>query len=191
MEKTIKDIRQCPLYGGKYYADVEGHIYLDAKGEKEVGVYVNSSGHLRATTIPVACVHRVVYYAFHPDAPVKGYDVHHLNEDKTDNRLENLQLLTHSEHTSLHSTGEKHPMYGRTGEKNPMHGRTGEKNSCSKPVLQYTKEGVFMAEYPCIYEASCAIGANQSNISKACLHKRNSAGGFIWRFKDDPSHPRT
>lgn len=31
------------------------------------------------------------------------YDVHHINEIKTDNRLENLQILTKSEHTTLHN----------------------------------------------------------------------------------------
>jgi len=35
----------------------------------------------------------------------KLYDnevVHHINENKKDNRLENLQLMTKSEHSSLH-----------------------------------------------------------------------------------------
>lgn len=31
------------------------------------------------------------------------YDVHHINKDKTDNRLENLQITTRSEHTSIHN----------------------------------------------------------------------------------------
>jgi hypothetical protein len=28
--------------------------------------------------------------------------LHHLNEDKTDNRIENLHLMTKSEHNALH-----------------------------------------------------------------------------------------
>lgn len=38
-------------------------------------------------------------------------DVHHINEIKTDNRLSNLELLTHGEHTTLHNKkrkGQKH-----------------------------------------------------------------------------------
>jgi len=34
-------------------------------------------------------------------------EVHHLNEIKTDNRVENLQLVTHSEHTRIYNPRKK------------------------------------------------------------------------------------
>jgi group I intron endonuclease len=46
----------------------------------------------------------------------KDYDVHHLNEDKTDNRVDNLRIITREEHGRLHmkdKKGENHPMYGK------------------------------------------------------------------------------
>lgn len=34
--------------------------------------------------------------------------VHHINKDKSDNRIENLQLMTKAEHTRLHMVGNQH-----------------------------------------------------------------------------------
>lgn len=33
----------------------------------------------------------------------KGYDIHHKNRNKLDDRLKNLELMKHGEHTKLHS----------------------------------------------------------------------------------------
>lgn len=54
--------------------------------------------------------HRLVlehYYTILLDYPVfidsKVYDVHHINGNKKDNSYWNLQLLTHSEHITIHN----------------------------------------------------------------------------------------
>lgn len=55
------------------------------------------------------------------------YIVHHINENKQDNRLENLQILTISEHTTIHNYRkgskigvDKSGKYGESCNANPM-----------------------------------------------------------------------
>ena len=57
-------------------------------------------------------------------------------------------------------------------------------NTPSKPVIQFSKTGEFIAEYPSSRDAERQTGCNQSNISKCCKGKLKSCDGFIWRYKE-------
>lgn len=49
-------------------------------------------------------MHRAVW-KFHRGEIPKGWDIHHVNHDKTDNRIINLELYEKSEHARKFSTG--------------------------------------------------------------------------------------
>lgn len=61
----------------------------------------------------------------------------------------------------------------------------GEKNGNSVGVKQYTKQGVFLKEYSSACEAEREIGISHSSIIANCRNKHFSAGGYIWRYKND------
>lgn len=58
--------------------------------------------------------------------------------------------------------------------------------SHNKPVIQFTKEGTFVAEYESALMAKNITGIDNSHIGYCCLGKRKSAGGFKWTYKNPP-----
>lgn len=58
-----------------------------------------------------------------------------------------------------------------------------QKQKISKKVLQFSKDGGFIAEYKSAVEANKKTGVNKLCISFCCNGKYKSAGGFIWKFK--------
>lgn len=53
----------------------------------------------------------------------------------------------------------------------------------NKPVIQMDKNLFFINEYISIKDASRHCNIRSSGISRCCLLKRKTAGGFMWKFK--------
>ena len=54
-----------------------------------------------------------------------------------------------------------------------------------KAVKQYSLSGDLIAEFNSIKEASISTNISHSKISACCTKSRYTAGGFIWRYKND------
>lgn len=108
-------------------------------------------------------VHRLVAEAFIPN-PDGLPEVNHIDEDKTNNRVDNLEWCTRKYNMN----------YGTCME------RIMEKRG--KRVYQYTKSGAFIRSYPSIHEAERQTGIWVTNISACCLGRLNSTGGYAWSF---------
>ena len=92
--------------------------------------------------------------------------VNHINEDKTDNRLENLNLMTAKENTNW-------------GTKNQRVSR-----KLKHPITQYLKDGTPVFSYFSSVDAAAETGINQSNIVQCCKGSKQhrTAGGYMWKY---------
>ena len=57
----------------------------------------------------------------------------------------------------------------------------------STKILQFTKSGEFIREWPSLSEASRHLKINCGNICSCCNGKYKSAGGYIWKYAEDLS----
>ena len=96
-----------------------------------------------------------------------------------------LMFVTRSTHRKLHremlenigkNIGKK---YGKiTGKKTGA--VNGKKRSI--PILQFTKSGEIIKEWPSVREAGRKLGIHQQNICHCLKGRYKSAGGYIWRY---------
>ena len=54
----------------------------------------------------------------------------------------------------------------------------------SKIVEQYDLNLKFIKEWPSVSDAENSLNITHGDISKCALHKRRSAGGYIWKYKE-------
>lgn len=87
-----------------------------------------------------------------------------------------------SEHMKGRFVGEKSPNYGK-----PLSEETRKKISETrqrKPVVQLTLYGEFVAEFDGLLSAEQNTGVHHSEIGKCCQGINQSAGGFLWVYKE-------
>lgn len=116
-------------------------------------------------------VHRLVASAF-VENPNNLLEVNHINEDKLDNRAENLEWCDRS-YNMAYGTGHM-----RSAEKQT--GRTNTKSN--KKVAQYTMEGELVTIYPSASEIKRVLGYNRGHVCECARGICKQAYGFKWRY---------
>jgi hypothetical protein len=110
-------------------------------------------------------IHPLVWKTFNGDIP-EGYVINHKDENKTNNKLSNLELLTIEGNTN----------YGTAISR--------MSKSKAREVYQYTLEGELVATYQSTKEAAQANNYDQSSIS-ACARGKKSCityKGYKWSY---------
>lgn len=140
-------------------------------------------------------LHRIVAMTFLENP--EGYrEVNHIDEDKYNNKVENLEWCSRSHNMNHGHVGGKisRKLSGmKRSEETRQKMRDSWKNrkpkqkttpkKYKKPVLQYDLDGNFIKEYPSVYRAGLETGVNSSNIYSTIRGEHRSCGGFLWRFK--------
>ena len=83
-----------------------------------------------------------------------------------------FRFVTLAEHNSLHFKGVT---------KSEAH-KKAIAEAKSKKILQFTKSGEFIKEWPSLNEAERELGINRGNICSCCNGKLKSAGGYVWEY---------
>lgn len=120
-------------------------------------------------------IHRLVAMAFLSN-PEKLPCVNHKDENKLNNYVDNLEWCT-CEYNNAYGTAR-----ARVSKKMTNH------PSLSKKVVQISKSNEVVKEWVSIAEVQRELGIRQCNIVSCCKGKRNTCGGFIWKYKETCSY---
>jgi len=134
------------------------------KTGKELKGWIKSNGYRKNI---VGLPHRMVMETFVGPYPKDKQFTNHIDGNKLNNRLDNLEYTNHS--------------------LNGIHAHKTGLIKQSKPVIVYKKNtNDFVGEYYSISDASFQLLGNRAagNINKALKGKIKSAYGFIWKYKD-------
>lgn len=147
-----------------YFATRNGEIFSSKSGRMKLLKGSSSSGYRLAVfslhgKVTRKLAHRLIAEMFIPNPEGKP-QVNHINGDRTDNRVENLEWTTSSEN-SIHAY--------KFLDKKPPH---------TKKVRCIDTDTI----YDSIMLAARATRARRVNIQLVLRGKRNTAGGFRWEF---------
>jgi len=132
---------------------------IDKDGYRFIGLTINGKRINRR-------IHRLVLHAFSPCDNEDKLEIHHIDEDVTNNNLSNLKWVTHEENI-------------RYIDPKKLKSST---QFIAQAVEQLDLKGNILNVFPSMYQAWKETGCNHRHISEVCRGIRKTCGGFKWRY---------
>lgn len=189
MEEIWKDIEG---YEGLYRVSNLGRVLSVRFGPKTNSVPIkpaprimrqsrSSSGYLHVQLYKdgessTKLVHILVARTFIPN-PENKREVNHLDGDKSNNCVDNLEWSTRSEN-------QRHAIKMGLRLASPGIGRLGAKNPLSKSVFQFSLNGKFIRRWDSSYEAAMECGFNRDGIRHCAAGRCKTSQGYVWRYAE-------
>jgi len=117
-------------------------------------------------------IHRLVGNAFIPNDDLSKTQINHIDEDKENNNVNNLEWCDCTYNINYGTRNEK-------VSKAKINGKT------AKQVQQYSLDGNFIQSFQSTQEIQRELGFANCHICECCNGKRKTAYGFIWKYKNE------
>ena len=181
MEEIWRDIKN---YEGKYAVSNLGRVKslerTDSIGRRVNERILSPGKHGNGYLFVYLCeggerkmydVHRLVLMTFSPVENMENLDCNHLDENKENNHLSNLEWVTHKENCNH-------------GTRNDRIAEKMTNGKLSIPIAQLTQEGKFVKAWESSMDAERG-GFTQQNIIKCCKGRRKTHGGYRFMYLKD------
>ena len=202
--KDLKGYRE--IYQVSNLGNVRTKERIGARGyfvkSRELTKFNNNSGYYRVcirlesdVRTKYYFVHRLVGMLFIPHEDGKDF-INHIDGDKHNNSVENLEWCTRSENMNNPLTKEKcremNKGKHRSEETKKKISESGKGRILSEESKKKIGKGngklVYCIELDKMFESTCEasreLGISQSSISLVCRGKRKTAGGYHWEYVD-------
>lgn len=132
-------------------------------------------------------LHRLVAQTFISN-PDNKPQVNHIDEDKTNNHVDNLEWVTAKENSNWGTRNDRRVMNTDYRKRNSSYGYVHRLDNVDWDNVNKDKKIAVVGKnvngneslFKSIREASRATGASSGHISECINGKRKSAGGYIW-----------
>lgn len=108
-------------------------------------------------------------------------EINHKDENKLNNRVDNLEYCTHKYNINYGTGNYRRRMKEINTKKISQKKRYAKRKT--KKVIQYDLDGNFIREWNSVWDARKELKLNK--IWEVCNGKRNKCGNYIWRYKKE------